>query len=313
MNKYFIVILGLIVLVLGVVMTTQRPETETNNGTLNVVASFYPLAEFARNVGGEDVEVTTLVPAGVEPHDFEPTPNDVKNILESNIVLYNGAGLDIWVSNIISENAFASEAMDMSTYVPLRGAIEEQEHEGEPAQEEGAFDPHFWLDPVSAQTLVTVIAEKFSTIDPDNATVYQKRADTYIVELQKLHARYEGGLARCRLNDVIVSHNAFAYLGERYGFTIHSLSGFSPESEPSAKTLAELSDLAEELDVRYVLVETLVSPKTAESVAKEAGAETMVLNPLEGLTPDELAQGLDYLSIMEQNLATLKKARECEN
>lgn len=313
MNKYFVVILGLIVLVLAVVTAIQRPETQTDNGTLNVVASFYPLAEFARNVGGENVNVQTIVTSGVEPHDFEPTPNDVKNILESDIVLYNGAGLDTWASKIISENAFAGDVMDMSAYVPLKSAIEEEQHEGEPAEEEGAFDPHFWLDPISAQTLVTVIAEKLSTIDPDNAALYQERADTYIIELQKLHMRYEAGLTQCRLDDVIVSHNAFAYLAERYGFTIHSLSGFSPESEPSAKTLAELSDLAEELDVRYVLGETLVSPKTAESVAKEAGAEMLVLNPLEGLTPDEADRGLDYLSIMEQNLDTLQKARECEN
>ncbi len=291
----------------------QDQDAAVEDTRFHVVASFYPLAEFARNVGGDFVTVQTIVPAGTEPHDFEPTPNDVKSILDADMVLYNGASLDSWMAKILSENDFAGTALDMSTAVSLKEAIEEEEHESEDTEEEGEFDPHFWLDPVSAQELVRTIAENFSALDKENAAGYNARAYEYIAKLQKLHATYEGGLARCRLQDVIVSHNAFAYIGARYGFTIHSISGFSPNAEPSANTLAELSDLAKALDVRYVLVETLVSPKTAEAVANEAGAETLVLNPLEGLTPDEVAQGLNYLSVMEQNLTTLKKVRDCEN
>ena len=290
---------------------------------VSVVATFYPLADFARNVGGEYVDVVSVVPAGVEPHDYEPTPQDVLKAYEADIFLLNGAGFDAWAEKIRPElEKRGVKVLQMSELVTLLpGSHEEHEeeadheenmHEDEHEHEEGLYDPHFWLDPVLAEKQVEAIALAMSEKDAAHQAEYVKQSGVFLGKLAALDALYRSEMATCKLDTVVTSHNAFAYLAQRYGFATLSVSGLSPEAEASPRRLAEITTLVREKGIKHIFFETLVSPKVAETLAREVGAETLVFNPLEGLTAEEQLAGMDYLAIMKLNLESLKQARQCQ-
>ncbi len=306
----------------------QRSETEpgmvTEGGTkVSVVATFYPLADFARNVGGSFVDVISVVPAGVEPHEYEPTPQDILRAYEADIFLINGAGFDAWAEKIRPElEARGVKVIQMSELVTLLpGSHEEheehEEHEAEGGMreeehEEGEFDPHFWLDPVLAEKQVETIAAALGERDTPHQTEYMKQSGAYLSKLQALDATYRASMESCRLDTVVTSHNAFAYLAKRYGFMTLSVAGLSPEAEASPRHLAEVATLVKQKGIQHIFFETLVSPKVAETLAQEVGATTLVFNPIEGITDEERLAGMDYLAIMKSNLESLKIARQCQ-
>lgn len=273
---------------------------------LVVVATFYPLEDFARAVGGERVSVTSIVPAGAEPHEYEPTVQDILSAYQADVFLLNGAGVDAWAEKIRPElEARGVKVVQMSELMTLLSGVREE-------GEESAFDPHFWLDPVLAEKEVAAIAEAFGARDGAGKTVYAQRSEVFLKSLSALHDAYQNGLAGCALDTVVTSHNAFSYMAKRYGFVTIPVAGLSPEAEASPRHLAETALLIREKGVRHIFFETLVSPKVAETLAHEAGAKTLVFNPLEGLTDEERAAGADYLSIMKQNLENLKIALQCQ-
>lgn len=196
------------------------------------------------------------------------------------------------------------------------GSDEDQDegiHEDdEEDHDHGPNDPHIWLDPVRAQKEVEVIRDALATVDPAGQEIYAKNAAMYLQKLVSLHDEYQKGLASCQIRTIIVPHNAFQYLGQRYDITIESIAGVSPDEEPSPKRMAELSDIAKARGVKYIFFETLVSPKLAETIAKEAGIDTLVLNPVEGLTVDDEKAGETYISLMQKNLEQLRKAMDCQ-
>jgi zinc transport system substrate-binding protein len=172
-------------------------------------------------------------------------------------------------------------------------------------------DPHVWLDPVAMQIIVQRIRDGLIEIDPGDADTYRKNAEAYLAKLSALDKAYRDGLASCDIREVVTSHNAFNYLAKRYNLTMLSISGLSPEDEPSPKRMAEVADLAKVKKIDTIFFETFVSPKLSETIAQEVGAKTAVLNPIEGLTNEEHQAGETYISLMEQNLQNLRMALRC--
>ncbi|MBI4457625.1 zinc ABC transporter substrate-binding protein [Candidatus Uhrbacteria bacterium] len=306
-QTYIFAVVAAAVAVLGafVFLADDRTAVEVRSGRIDVVASFYPLAEFAAKVGGNMVAVSNITPAGTEPHDFEPTPRQVASIYGSHLFVYNGGGVDVWASRLAG--AIGERGVKTLEMRPLMGELLPPVD-----QEEGEmFDEHFWLDPVLAQRQVEAIRDALAGIDPAHAAEYRDRADSYVAELRSLDADFRRGLASCQIREAITSHAAFAYLARRYGFTQLAIAGLSPDEEPSAGALAALVREAERRGIRHVFFETLASPEMAETLAREIGAQTLVFNPLEGLTGEELVTGKNYLTVMRQNLANLRTAMVC--
>ncbi len=282
---------------------------------LNVVTTFYPMYEFSRQIGGEHANVIALIPPGAEPHDWEPSAQDMVKLKEADIFVYNGI-VEGWV-----DNALSSAANDKRIVVEASKGIalmegskheheHEDEHEGEDEHEEEGhiLDPHVWLDPVLAQQEVASIAAAFEQADPANKNDYKKNADAYIAKLKELDELYKAGLKDAKRKEFVTQHAAFGYLAKQYGLTQIPISGLSPEQEPSPDKLADIVKFAKEHQVGTIFFETLVEPKVAQVVAQEIGAKTDVLNPLEGLTDEERKNNLDYIGIMKNNLEALKKA-----
>jgi zinc transport system substrate-binding protein len=262
---------------------------------VEVVAAFYPLAEAAARVGGDPVDVTNLTSAGAEPHDLELTTGQVDAIEDAAVVFVMGDDFQPAVED-------AAERRADNTVVVL-DALDVVDD-----------DPHVWLDPVLMAELVEVVLSGLETADPGSDVVaeFRDNADAYVAELEALDDAYVSGLANCARTTMVTAHDAFGYLAARYGLTVEAIAGISPDEEPNPDRLAELSDLVEEEGVTTIFTEELVSPEIAETLAREAGGlRTAVLNPLEGLTDEQVDAGDDYISVMEDNLAELREALGC--
>ncbi len=303
MQKRLIFIVGLIVglVLIGILVSSRRPTIQSNK--LSVVASFYPIAHFAQQVGGDKISVTNITPASTEPHDFEPTARDLIRISQAKLFIYNGNNVDSWgdkvKSDIVARGGTVIKMSDALTSLPS-------------SEESGQLDPHFWLDPILAQQEITVIRDRLVKIDPTNAGTYQHNAQAYIDQLTALDQSYRTGLANCQLHDIVTSHAAFGYLAQRYGFTQIPIAGISPDQEPSPQKLAAIAHLVKQKNIHYIFFETLVSPKLSETIASETGAQTLSFNPLEGLTDQEIAAGKTYLTEMQTNLTHLRTALLCQ-
>jgi zinc transport system substrate-binding protein len=275
-----------------------------DDGGLQVVASFYPLAEAAEKVGGDRVEVTNLTPAGVEPHDLEIDPDQVDRILDADVVLYLGEDFQPAVADIAGD---VDGAVDLLATLDL----DEASADDGDGHDEGAVDPHFWLDPTLMSEAVGRIEEALADASPDDADTFAANAEAYADELTVLDDEMAAALDSCESDQIVTSHAAFHYLAERYGLTQVAVSGLSPEAEPDPDRLGELADLIEDENITTVFYETLVAPDVAETLAREADVDTAVLNPLEGLSDDEVEAGDDYQSVMRANLAALTTALGC--
>lgn len=288
-------------------------ESEASGKKLKVVTSFYPMYEFSKQVAGEYADVIGLIPAGVEPHDWEPSAKDMAEIKEADVFVYNGL-VEGW-----AEQALESAPNDKRIVVEASGGIqlmeseehghEEEGHEEEEHEEEGgSLDPHIWLSPVLAQQEVLAIQEAFEKADPANKDAYKANADAYISKLKELDNAFKSGLQGVKHTEFVTQHAAFGYLAKEYGLTQVPIAGLSPEQEPSPEQMAEVVAFAKEHKIKTILFETLVDPKIAQTIADEIGAKTDVLNPIEGLTDEDKKDNLDYIGIMTKNLEALKKA-----
>jgi zinc transport system substrate-binding protein len=274
-----------------------------------VIASFYPLYEFARQTVNGHAEVMSLVPPGVEPHDWEPAPQDLKRIREARLFIYNGAGLEPWVAKLsdaaggpMTSMVRATEGIDLLPGAPSAGTGPDVG---------GRPDPHVWLDPVLAQSMVDRIRASLATQDPAHASAYAANARAYTATLAKLHEAFETGLRQCERREIVTSHAAFAYLAKRYRLTVVPVMGLAPDSEPMAAQLASVARFAREKKVKYIFFEALVSPRLAETLAREVGAQTLVFDPIEGMTREQETAGQGYVARMEENLKHLRLALDC--
>ncbi|MFC5451915.1 metal ABC transporter substrate-binding protein [Paenibacillus aestuarii] len=283
---------------------------DTGSSKLKVVTTFYPMYEFSKQVAGDLAEVTALIPPGVEPHDWEPTAKDIASVKDADLFVYNGI-VEGWAPKVLESAANSKRiVVEASQAVSLMEGAPEDEGGSEAGHdhESSMLDPHVWLAPALAQKEVAAIQKAFEQADPAHKEAYQRNADAYIKKLQQLDENFQTRLKAVKRKDFITQHAAFAYMAQAYGLTQVPIAGLSPEEEPSPEKMADVVKFAQAHNVRTIFFETLADPKIAATIAKEIGAKTAVLNPLEGLTEEEKAQGLDYIAIMTKNLEGVEQA-----
>ncbi len=308
-KTFFVAIWIVFFVLLGFVLSASRANhdgvvTQNRSPRITVVTSFYPLYFFASEIAGKNADVVNITPAGVEPHGYELTARDIARIEGSALLVINGVGFEPWGKRV-KENLDPARTLVLSVADEL--STQTIMHSGTTV-----VDPHFWLSPLFAQTIVEQIAKGFMTIDPRNRNVYAANTKILNERLTELDATYRQALADCAVGDIITAHAAFGYLAAAYGLRQVSIAGVSPDAEPSSRQLTQLARFVKTRGIRVIFFETLVSPKLSETLAKEVGATTLVLNPLEGLTEDERRQGKDYISEMLANLSNLKLALQCK-
>ncbi len=305
MNHKFI-FTGLVVVVVGTLFFVVRAPGETApSNKIQVTASFYPLAYIASEVGGLRVSVRDLLPSGGEPHSFEPSPRDMALLSKSNLFIYNGAHFEPWVEKW-QKGSFVrpSKVVSIIDELSLRSAPL--------ITRSGETDPHFWLDPMLFKQKVEIVRDVLITIDPTHADEYRANAKLLDTAISGLDQKFRDGLRSCTKDSIITSHDAFGYLARQYNFGVIPIAGISPDEEPSTKVLASIIEVARKKNIQHIFFEAKVGPKLSEVIAREIDGKTLVLNPLESLTHDEVQSGEDYVSIMEKNLVNLRVALECE-
>ncbi|MXY00141.1 MAG: ABC transporter substrate-binding protein [Chloroflexi bacterium] len=313
---------------------TEVPATPRE--PLSVVASIFPLGYFAERVGGDLVTVEVLVRPGFENHGFVPTASDLRSLEDADLVVMNGLELEPWMERalatlgenpdrIVVEAADAARAIEG---VPHghghgdEGHEEDDDHaheddddhgheEDEHAHDHGELDPHMWLDPVLAVAQVERIRDAFISVDPGNADTYRANASALADELGTLDAEIAEGLSSCRHDHFVTSHAAYGYLAARYGIEQIPVAGLSPETEPSPRELAEISDQIAELGLEYVMVEPVLSGELTSALAREHGIDLISIHAIESVTQAELDDHDDYFGLMRDNLANLVLALDC--
>jgi len=283
--------------------------TDVEADLLKVYTSFYPYYDFAKNVGGDNIQINTIVPDGTEPHSFEPSPKTIAELEKADVFIYNGLEMEPWldkVLNLLEGNDIY--IVDASNAVELINYGEEDHDDDHDDDEHGEYDPHIWVDPINAIYISEEIKEAFVEVDPSNKGAYEERFNNFKGELEKLDDAFIEELKNATERKIIVSHSAFGYLAKRYDIEEIAVAGISPNAEPSPKRLAELTKIAKENKINYIFFEALANVKTAEVLAQEANLEILTLYNAEGLTEKQKSSGEDYISLMYKNLETLKKA-----
>ncbi|MCT2344057.1 metal ABC transporter solute-binding protein, Zn/Mn family [Bacillales bacterium AN1005] len=314
-KRYSLLLVSMIVLILAACSNETSEKEKEDDGKLKIMTTFYPMYEFTKNIAGDKADVELLIPSTIEPHDWEPTPKDIGNIQKADLFVYNSDDMETWVSDITA----SIDSSDVSVVEASKGiklieedeeaeeSEEEHEHEHEHEHSHQA-DPHVWLSPVLAQQEVQTITDALVKVDPDNKAYYEKESSKYIEKLKALDEEYKTELKGITSNEFITQHTAFSYLAKEYGLVQVPIAGISPDEEPSAAKLAELKKFAEEHKINVIYFEELTSSKVAETLANELGADTEVLNALEGLSDEQQKAGEDYITVMEENLKQLKKS-----
>ena len=276
----------------------KSPETQkTDQDKIQAVATFYPMYEFTKEVLGDEGEVELLIPAGTEPHDYEPSAQDLAKISDADVFVYNSETFETWVENIedsLSDKNLVIEAADeieLLDFATTDSEDDAEEAEDDHDHEHEGKDPHVWTDPVMAQKEVAEIAKELSERYPDKQATFEKNTAAYTEKLAALDQSYQKAFANAKNKTFLVQHAAFGYLAHQYGLTQKSIAGVSPDQEPTPARLAELKQFAEEQQ---------------ETLATETGIKLMVLNPLESLTNEQIKAGKTYLTVMEENLTALK-------
>ncbi|MER6785645.1 metal ABC transporter substrate-binding protein [Streptomyces sp. NPDC000658] len=280
-----------------------------NTDKFDVVASFYPMAFLAERIGGDHVHVTSLTQPGQEPHDLEISAKQTAALQESDAVLYL-KNLQPSVDSAVAQSGLKTK-IDAASLTTLEKhgnevgghAAEHDDHENE---ELSGLDPHIWLDPVRYSQVAEGVGKAFEKADPDHAADYRANTAALVKRLGDLNTEFEKGLANTRTRVFVTTHAAFGYLAERYGLTEEAINGLDPESEPSAARVKELEKMTKADGVTTVFYETLVSDKTAKTIAADAGLKTDVLDPIEGIT--DKSRGKDYFAVQRANLKALQTA-----
>lgn len=306
--KKLISIIVVVVLIMGLAACSNGSEEPAQQSGLTIYTSFYPMQFLAATIAGDKAQVISLVPAGVEPHDWEPKPKTLAGLQESDMLVYNGAGMEAWLEDFLPSLQKAGvKTVNTSTgleLLPFDEKNEEEDHEGE----ELIYDPHVWVSPAKYKQQAQNVLNALIEIDAANQAYYKSNFNKLTEDLDKLDSDYRQAIAGFKTKVFIVSHSAFEYLAKDYGLTQLPIRGVTPQAEPSPAKLAELVQICRENDIKYIFFESLVSPKLSETLANEVGAETLVLNDGQGITEDQMKQGRTYITIMYENLENLKKA-----
>lgn len=289
---------------------------------VRVVATLFPLYDFTRSVGGAHVDVSLLVPPGVEAHAFEPSPSDIARIDSADVFVYTGAPMEPWAADILkgvhNPGLAVVDAGAGIEYLRKSQDGHDKAHGMSEARSSGdrrpdsGMDPHIWLDLDNAARMTRSIAEAIAGTDPRNRGAYLSNAAAYEGRLRSLDERYRATLRSCRTKVFVHGgHYAFGYLASRYGLTYVAAQGFTPDSEPSPRQLVALARQVRELSLQYVFYEELVEPRVAETLSRETGAGLLLLHGGHNVSREDFERGITFLSVMEQNLANLKQGLQC--
>lgn len=304
--KKIISLLLVIPMLFTIGCSKENKTDENSDGKIKIYTSIYPLYDFAKKVGGDKVEVTNLVPAGTEPHDWEISTSDIVNLEKADMLIYNGAGIENWTDKVIDtlENkdivyVKTSEGLDIHKAVGKSNSSKDDGHS------HGNFDPHTWLSIKNAKKEMENIKDALIKHDSENAKYYEDNYEKYAKKFDELDKKYTDTLDPIKNKTIIVAHEAFGYLCSEYDINQEGIEGLTPDSEPDPARMREIIKFAKENNVKTIFFEELVSPKVAQTIAKEINAKTEVLNPLEGLSEKQINNGEDYFSVMEKNLEVL--------
>ena len=281
---------------------------------LTVAAAFYPIESIVRSVGGDAIDVVTLVPPGEEAHEYEPTPQQLTELGEADVVVYLGQGFQPNVEKALESlpgDVVRLDLLEGLTLLPISEQLPGTEGEAEGEALETGNDPHVWLDPSNMQAMADAVATTLADADPAGADGYTQRLGEYDAALGELDAEFTTGLATCESDVLVTSHRAFGYLAAAYDLTQIAIAGISPSEEPSAKSLEAVAAFAKDNGVTTIFFEENLPDDLAATVAAEIGAGTDVLDPIESLSTEQLDQDADYLSVMRQNLAALSTGLRC--
>lgn len=291
---------------------SKKAESNVDNDKLTVYTTVFPVYDFVRNIGQDKVNLNYIIPPGVEPHDYEITPKVLKDIQNADLLIKNGLGIDNFVDKIESESDLkivtASEGITPLTYSEEEEHDHDHDHEEEISDEHnhGEYDPHVWLDIDLAIKECTNIKDALIESDEENKEYYEENYNNYIKELENLNTKYNKELKNITKNDIIVSHDAYGYLCEKYDINQISITGISANQEPSLSKISEISNYVKDNNIKYILFDGLVNPKVSQTIANEANVDTAILYSIDGLTKKDFDNNASYVSLMEKNLETLK-------
>lgn len=290
MKKLVILSMLMVILIISVGCLEVKPDSSKPQ----IYASFYAIYDFTKEIAGDYADVYNMVPPGTEPHDWEPTVQDMAKLNSADIVFYNGLGMESWIDKVRSSISDADV-----NFVELSEGVE--------VDEDGS-DPHIWLDPNNVKIMCKNILDTLCETDPDNKSIYEVNYNNYMVSLDSLDIAYADAISGLSNENIVVSHEAYSYLCKAYGLTQTAIDGISADSEPSPEKMMDLIDFVKQNNIKYIFYEELVSKKIAETLASETGTQLLPLNPFEGLTDEEIADGENYITVMKKNLENIKTA-----
>jgi zinc transport system substrate-binding protein len=299
MKKTFAAVALAILLMAGCAGNTG----EKADGRMKVVATFFPIYDFARNVGGDRVDAAMLIPPGVDPHEFDLSPSTARTLSDARVFLYNGAGMEPWVPQLLA-GVGNDRLISVDTSAGI-GLIASKD------PDEPGDDPHVWLDPLLAKRQVMAIRDAFIEADPAGKEYYTRNAADYLSKLDGLDSGFRAAMASCRKKDILVTHATMGYFCREYGCNQIAIQGINPEAEPLPADIVNIVEQARERNIRTVFVEKLVSPKAAQAIAGEINGTVVTFNSVHGITVEEMDRNETYLSLMQENIPIMKAALEC--
>lgn len=304
MKKALILVALLLALFIGEMLMFEN-NTKAKEAHPYIAVTNFAIYEIASTLAGNHIEVKKLVPFGVETHTYIPSVKVIAELSKAELFVFNGLGMEPWIKTEYPNQ------MDLSKFVKLKSAAEEEEegHEGHEHGHEDA-DPHYWLDIQNMVLMTEALTKELNKHFPQYEQEFADNSKVYIEKLKALEAEYSKVLENCSHREIVVNHNAFAYLGERYRFDSHSITGLSPDEQASAKKMKEITDLLSREKFNTIFFESFVSPKLAQTIAKETGVKVKSLQPLANVTQEEAKKG--YIGLMRENLYKLAAAMECE-
>ncbi len=300
----------------------ESRQTSAGNSRIIIYTSFYPMYFLASEIAGDKAKVISMVPAGAEPHDWEPSPRMAAELSKADMFIYNGAGMETWIDNILTIiDKDRTRVVDASEGIALLAAYDNEEGHGDEHEEEedhdhahdhdhehGMYDPHIWVSPLRAIQQAETIYSALAETDPANAEYYGRNMKELDSKLEELDNEIRDAVKSFKSNVIVVSHEAFGYFAADYGLKQVAIRGINPQEEPSPAKMIELVKECRENNVKHIFFERLTSPKLSETLAKELGAETSVLSDITGLNEKDIKAGKNYITEMYENLENLKKA-----
>lgn len=291
--------------------TDKAAAEETKK--IKIVTTLFPQYDFARQIAGGYADTILLLAPGMESHSYEPTPADIIAINQADIFIYTGEDMEAWAAQVLESIDAKVRVIDVSEGIlPKEGEHQIEEPEDEKESHEGhhhTLDPHIWTSPLNAKVMVQHIGEVLCEVDSKHEAEYRSNLENYLKELEELDKSIEQAVKNAKRQDLVFGGRfAFHYFCERYGLRyISAYDSCSSETEPSVRTLVKIIDKVEKEEIPVIYYEELASPHVARTICETTGADMLLLHSAHNVTKEELAAGITYLDIMEQNKENLEK------